>query len=189
MFLDLLDNEIQLSTHTHSTKCLQYVVSDFLLSGKCACTLWVKGQGGGGLHQMFSRGVRHPIKKMEPIRSKKYFDLKLMKKGGKLDRKLIQNGKKLMQLDQLYVHVSLELNVIDTNWFFLQKEEVNRIWLHHTNWIDNHKNEGHHRVTLPRCLSMRVPPSPRYFIDTSWLHFLRYSWVNNIQSALNFFFF
>ncbi len=30
-------------THTHSTKCLQWDVSDFLLSGKCACIgLWVK---------------------------------------------------------------------------------------------------------------------------------------------------
>ncbi len=25
---------------------------------------------------------------------------------------------KLIKLDQLYVHISLELNVIDTNWFF-----------------------------------------------------------------------
>ncbi len=32
-----------ISTHTHSNKCLQRVVSDFLLSDKCACIrLWVK---------------------------------------------------------------------------------------------------------------------------------------------------
>ncbi len=33
-----------ISTHTYSTKCLQWYVSDFLLWGKCACIrLWVKG--------------------------------------------------------------------------------------------------------------------------------------------------
>ncbi len=36
--------QTNISTNTHSTKCLQRVVSDFLLSGKCACIrLWVKG--------------------------------------------------------------------------------------------------------------------------------------------------
>ncbi len=36
--------QTNISTHTHSTKCLQCNVSDFLLSGKCACIrLWVKG--------------------------------------------------------------------------------------------------------------------------------------------------
>ncbi len=44
---------------------------------------------------------------------------------GELDRKLMQNGenwcqnpKNLFKLDQLYVHVSLELNMIYTNWYF-----------------------------------------------------------------------
>ncbi len=33
------------------------------------------------------------------------------------------------KLDQIYVIVTLELNVIETNRFFLQKEGVNRIVL------------------------------------------------------------
>ncbi len=32
--------------------------------------------------------------------------------------KIDANPWNLFKLDQLYVHVSLELNVIDTNWFF-----------------------------------------------------------------------
>ncbi len=36
--------QTNISTHTHLTKCLQWVVNDFLLSGKCVCIrLWVKG--------------------------------------------------------------------------------------------------------------------------------------------------
>ncbi len=36
--------QTNISTHTHSTKCLQWVGSDFILSGKYACIrLWVKG--------------------------------------------------------------------------------------------------------------------------------------------------
>ncbi len=31
------------SIHTHSTKCLQWIASDFLLSDKCACIRLVKG--------------------------------------------------------------------------------------------------------------------------------------------------
>ncbi len=34
----------------------------------------------------------------------------------------MQNLYNLFKLDQLYVHASLELNVIETNLFFLQKE-------------------------------------------------------------------
>ncbi len=37
--------QTNISTHTHSTKCLQWDMSDFILLVKCACiTLWVKGQ-------------------------------------------------------------------------------------------------------------------------------------------------
>ncbi len=36
--------QTNISTQTHSTKCLQWDVSDVLLSDKCACIrLWVKG--------------------------------------------------------------------------------------------------------------------------------------------------
>ncbi len=35
----------------------------------------------------------------------------------------------LWKIEQIYVKVSLELNVIETNWFFLQKEGVNTIEL------------------------------------------------------------
>ncbi len=33
----------------------------------------------------------------------------------------MQNHSNLFKLDQLYVHVSLELNVIETNWFFYEE--------------------------------------------------------------------
>ncbi len=44
-------------------------MSDFLLSGKCACLrLWVKGLGGV-LHQILGREIMHVIK-MDPNGSK-----------------------------------------------------------------------------------------------------------------------
>ncbi len=72
---------------------------------------------------------------MDPIGYKMFYKnagairSKTIEKGGQLDqklrRKLMQNGenwskisKTFFKLDQLYVHISLELNVIDTNWFF-----------------------------------------------------------------------
>ncbi len=169
MSLELLDNYIQtnISTHTHWTKCLQYVVSDFLLSGKCArIRLWVKGLGWGVLHQIFSGKFRHAIKKWTQL------DLKFCKnegsirsetneKGGQLDRKFIQNGKHwckiLFKLDQLYVHVSLELNAIDTNWFFLHKEGVNWIWFHYAIGT-NSDRQSQQRGASPQNL----PTMPKY---------------------------
>ncbi len=65
---------------------------------------------------------------------------KINEKGGHLDRKsrrkFIQNTSNLLIiihfgeiLDHLYVLVSLELNLIKANRFFLQKDGVNRIVL------------------------------------------------------------
>ncbi len=93
---------------------------------------------GVALHQIFSREVRQTIK-FGKMRGQ--WDLKLMKKEVNWIKNWDKNWCKmetidakssLFKLDQLYVHVSLELNVIDTNWLFLQQEGVNQIWLHHT---------------------------------------------------------
>ncbi len=64
----------------------------------------------------------------------------------------MQNPYNLFKLDQLYVHVYLELNVIDINWFFLQKEGVNRIWLHHTIGTKSDR-QSQKRGSSPRNLS------------------------------------
>ncbi len=59
----------------------------------------------------------------------------------------------MKKIDQLWVLVSLELNVIETNQFFLLKEGVNRIrcWgiKKGPNWIENFKKTG---VTSQRNL-------------------------------------
>ncbi len=52
------------------------------------------------------------------------------------------------------VQVSLELNVIETNQFFLQKEGVNQIMLRHkirTQVDHKSKNGGHHHGTSLPC--------------------------------------
>ncbi len=51
-----------------------------------------------------------------------------MEKGVKLDRKLIIHFGET--LDQLYIQVPLELNEIERNRYFWQKERVNRIVFH-----------------------------------------------------------
>ncbi len=98
----------------------------------------------------------------------------------------------MFKLDQLYVKVSLELNVIDTNRFFLQKEGVNQIWLHHTigTKSDRHSQKwGSSQQNLPTMLVWEYPPPPwtvLVFLKkgciilwyNSWPHFLRSSWVN-----------
>ncbi len=64
-------------------------------------------------------------------------DLIIMKKGVNKIKNQGENWYKLFQkcqmidfcekIDQLYVKLSLKLNVIETNRFFLQKERVNTI--------------------------------------------------------------
>ncbi len=106
--------QINTSTHTHSTKCLQRAVSDFLLSGKCA---WVKRPGVGGvLPQMFGREVWHTIKKWTQLdltfcKNEGSIRSKTNEKGGQLDRKwrqkFIQNGKNWCKiLKPLCPHIS-----------------------------------------------------------------------------------
>ncbi len=60
------------------------------------------------------------------------------------------------KVDQLYVLVSLELNVIETNRFFLQKEGVNEIVLRYNkepNRMENPQNGGHHSGSCLPCSS------------------------------------
>ncbi len=56
---------------------------------------------------------------------------KVNEKGGQLYRKLRIKFIFGEKLDQLYVKVSLELNVIETTQFFLQKEGVNQFMMRH----------------------------------------------------------
>ncbi len=79
-------------------------MSDFLFSGKCACTRLLSErpvEGGGVLHQIFHREVRHMIIKwnqsdLKFCKNEGSIRSKTNEKGGqlnrKLQRKLIQNG-------------------------------------------------------------------------------------------------
>ncbi len=52
-------------------------------------------------------------------------------------------------LDQLWVEVSLELNVIETKYSFLQKEGIYQIELNKTSqkWVSSPQNIYYHRQT------------------------------------------
>ncbi len=117
-----------------------------------------------------------------------------MKIGAKW-RKLMQNPSNLFKLDQLYVHLFLELNVINTNWYILHKEGVNQIWLRHkigTNSDQQSQQRGSLLQNLPTMAKYGKPPSPWMALVclkkgciilwyNSWSHFLRYSWVHTYK--------
>ncbi len=88
---------------------------------------------GGVLHQIFGSGDQHT--KNNWIQSNLRFCedegskcFRIIEKGVKLDRKLIIHFGET--LDQLYIQVPLELNEIERNRYFWQKERVNRIVFH-----------------------------------------------------------
>ncbi len=66
----------------------------------------------------------------------------------------------------------MELNVIDTNQLFLQKERVNQIRIRckigiYSDWKS--QNRDHHSRTFLPCPSMRVPPPPHWIMTSLWL--------------------
>ncbi len=88
--------------------------------------------------------------------------------GPKIKGKFIQNALNLLihfgeKLDQLYVLVSRELNVIETNRFFLQKEGVHRIVVRYkqgANRIENPPKRGSSQRNLPTMPNYGSTPPP-----------------------------
>ncbi len=75
------------------------------------------------------------------------------------------------KIDQIWVKLSLELNLIETNNFCLQKEMVNKVELgikRDTMWSENVKKTGVNKTEVPHYLQVWVflssprvlPPSP-----------------------------
>ncbi len=101
-------------------------------------------RGGGALHQIFNGGVQHTMKKwtQQDLRFCKNEGSKRSNNSEKVVNKIENQGEhwyKLLpkcqmtdfceKVNQFSVKLSLELNVIETNRFFLQKERVNKIKL------------------------------------------------------------
>ncbi len=149
-----------------------------------------RGGGGGGLvlHQIFGTWVQHTNKIWTQLDqrfcenevSKRF---KIKEKEGQLNRKLRENLDKMLKickiihfgekLHQLYVLVSLELNVIrdEPISFSRKRGSIALFWgiKLEPNRIENPWNGGHHHGTSLPCPSMEVPPG----FDPSFLQNLR----------------